>query len=143
MPYTALTEDMVQEHVIFYVDDDPDDRQLLSRALNSIDNNYIIIEAQDGEEAITTLRQLKTKGTLPSLIVLDINMPKIDGKQTYIAIRSDEALAGIPIIIFSTSNSEMDQLFFKRRNTEYIVKPSDYAHIEEVAARMLKYCKTA
>lgn len=131
---------MVTEHIIFYVDDDPDDRQLLCQALNSINSNYKILEAQDGDEAIRTLKQLKEKGTLPSLIVLDINMPKIDGKQTYISIKSDEVLSAIPIIIFSTSKSELDRLFFKRKNTEYIIKPSDYSHIEEVAAKMLIYC---
>lgn len=140
MLYSTIAENKAQEHIIFYVDDDPDDRQLLSAALNAINSNYRIIEAENGAEAIATLNQLKETGVLPSLIVLDINMPKVDGKQTYVSIRSDEVLSSIPIIIFSTSKSEMDKLFFKRKNTEYITKPSDYGRIEEVAVRMLSYC---
>jgi CheY-like chemotaxis protein len=142
MLYSTLTENKPQEHIIFYVDDDPDDRQLLTRALNTIDNNYRIIEAEDGDEAMKMLKRLKETGKLPSLIVLDINMPKVDGKQTYISIKSDEELSVIPVIIFSTSKSEMDKLFFKRKNTEYITKPSDYSRIEEVAARILAYCSS-
>lgn len=142
MLYSTLTENNEREQIIFYVDDDQDDRQLLTRALNSINGNYRIIEAENGAEAMGALQQLKEKGTLPSLIVLDINMPKVDGKQTYVSIRADETLAAIPIIIFSTSKSEMDKLFFKRKNTEYITKPNDYGRIEEVAVRMLSYCST-
>ena len=142
MLYSTLTENKSQEHIIFYVDDDPDDRQLLTRALNTINNNYRIIEAEDGDEAMKMLNRLKETGNLPSLIVLDINMPKIDGKQTYISIKSDKELSVIPVIIFSTSKSEMDKLFFKRKNTEYITKPSDYSRIEEVAARILTYCSS-
>lgn len=141
MLYSTPSENKSGEHIIFYADDDADDRQLLCRALTSLSANYKIMEAEDGEEAITTLRKMKESGNLPSLIVLDINMPKVDGKQTYTLIKNDSILSLIPVIIFSTSKSEMDKIFFKRKNTEYIIKPSDYPHIEEVAARMLAYCE--
>jgi two-component system response regulator len=71
---------------------------------------------------------------------MDINMPKIDGKQAFTQIRLDESLSKIPIVIYSTSKSELDQLFFKRKNTEYFTKPNDYSHIEKLAVRMLSYC---
>ncbi len=139
MLYSQATENISANHIIFYADDDADDRQLLCRALHSVDANYQILEAEDGDEAINALKKMKEKGILPSLIVLDINMPKIDGKQAYVFIKNDEALASIPVIIFSTSKSELDKLFFKRKNTLYITKPTDYAHIVEAAAKMISY----
>lgn len=141
MLYSTTTENKATGNIIFYADDDADDRQLLCRALQTIDPNYKILEAEDGDEAINALKKMKDSGTLPSLIVLDINMPKIDGKQTYTFIKSDEVLAAIPIIIFSTSKSELDKLFFKRKNTLYITKPTDYSHIVDAAAKMLSYCQ--
>lgn len=140
MLYSNSSETLVSNHIIFYADDDADDRQLLCRALNTIDANYRILEAEDGDEAISRLKKMKESGVLPSLIVLDINMPKMDGKQAYVFIKSDEVLSAIPVIIFSTSKSELDKLFFKRKNTLYITKPTNYAHIVEAAAKMLSYC---
>jgi CheY-like chemotaxis protein len=140
MLYSQLPENIAPNHIIFYADDDADDRQLLCRALLSIDENYKILEVEDGDEAINGLKKMKKTGVLPALIVLDINMPKIDGKQAYVFIKSDEVLSGIPVIIFSTSKSEMDKLFFKRKTTLYITKPTDYTHIVEAAAKMLSHC---
>ena len=140
MLYSTATENKALANIIFYADDDADDRQLLSRALHSVDPNYKVLEAEDGDEAIKFLETMKSKGILPSLIVLDINMPKIDGKQAYTYIKSDEQLSAIPVILFSTSKSELDKIFFKRKNTLYITKPTDYSNIVEAASKMISSC---
>ncbi len=98
------------------------------------------MEATDGKDALDRLADMKAAGKLPCLIVLDINMPRMDGKETFLAIRSDEALANIPVVIFSTSNSMMDKLFFQKKNVEYITKPIRFATLLEVAGRLLQYC---
>ena len=125
---------------ILCVDDDPDDLQLLREAIERIDSSYTIVEAYDGEDGLRRLNNMKESNQLPCLIVLDINMPKMDGKQAFVSIKSDEVLAQVPVVIFSTSNSAMDKMFFSKKNAEYITKPIDFFQLIEVANRLLSFC---
>jgi CheY-like chemotaxis protein len=127
-------------HTILYVDDDSDDLQMLREAISSVDRAYRFVAANDGEEGLNRLEDMKEAGSLPCLIVLDINMPRLDGRQTFRLIRSDEALARIPIVIFSTSDSSLDKLFFRGENVAYITKPVDFNHLQEIARKMLQIC---
>lgn len=129
------------KNTILYIDDDADDIQLLQDALRYVDGNYELKEAADGQEGLELLHQMKAKQSLPCLIILDINMPRMDGRQAFHHIRSDEKLAGIPIVVFSTSNSQLDQIYFKGKNVEYITKPINFPHLIEVANRMLDHCR--
>lgn len=126
---------------ILYIDDDPDDQQLFRKAISTVSAHSEIIEAGDGAEGMQHLLLMKEEKTLPCIIVLDINMPKINGRETCIAIKKDEVLSTIPLIIFSTSSSVLDKLFFENKNVVYITKPTQFAHIVDVASTMLKQCK--
>lgn len=127
---------------ILYVDDDQDDLEMLQEAITSIDPGYQIVKANNGEEGLARLAEMKQHGTLPCLIVLDINMPKLDGRQTFQRIKADEALGAIPIVIFSTSSNKMDKMFFAGKNVEYITKPIYFPHLLEVAQKLLTYCSS-
>jgi CheY-like chemotaxis protein len=127
-------------HTILLADDDLDDLNLLTDVLHELDTSYSIVQTHDGEEAIKKLAEMKEAGNLPCLVILDINMPKMDGKQTLVTIQSDSELSDIPVVIFSTSNSEVDKLFFKNKNVEMITKPIEYESLYKVAAQMLTYC---
>ena len=83
---------------------------------------------------------MKKDKNLPSLIVLDINMPGLGGRETFTAIRDDEEFSLIPIVIFSTSNSAPDKLFFQSKGVEYMTKPLEYTSLLEVASKLLSYC---
>lgn len=126
---------------ILHIDDDPDDQQLFRNAIDSLGVPSEIIEAADGAEGLEYLRLMKENNTLPCIIVLDINMPKVNGREACLAIKKDETLSTIPLIIFTTSSSMLDKLFFQGKNVEYITKPSDFSHIVDVASIMLKKCK--
>ena len=125
---------------ILHIDDDPDDQQLFRRAINSLSIQSEIIEASDGAEGLEYLQQMKENHTLPCIIVLDINMPKVNGRDACLAIKKDEVLSTIPLIIFSTSSSMLDKIFFEGKNIKYITKPTDFSHIVDVAHTMLEQC---
>lgn len=129
-----------KNHTILYIDDDRDDLQMLKDAVARVDDNYQVIEATNGEQGIRQLQNMKFEEELPCLIVLDINMPKIDGRQAFRMIRSDRDLASIPIVIFSTSNSSIDKLYFQGKDVEYLTKPIDFESLLTVASRLLSYC---
>jgi CheY-like chemotaxis protein len=131
----------LETHTILYIDDDPDDRLLLQEAVQLINGRHRLLEALDGEEGLAQLEQMKNNNELPCLIVLDINMPRLDGRQTLNRIRKDVRLSNIPIVIFSTSDSLMDRRFFQDKNVEYITKPVDFDHLVEVATRLLEFCR--
>ncbi|HVG42367.1 MAG TPA: response regulator [Chitinophagaceae bacterium] len=125
---------------ILCVDDDEDDLSLFREAIESIDNTYDIVEAFNGMHAMELLQQMEQIGTLPCLIVLDINMPRLDGKQTLALIKKDEQLKDIPLILFSTSNSNMDKLYCAHYGVELVTKPSSVKSIQYEVNRLLQYC---
>ncbi|RYY87590.1 MAG: response regulator [Chitinophagaceae bacterium] len=129
-------------HTILYMDDDQDDLQLLREALNRVGADYKLLDAPDGVAGLELLHRLHASGELPCLIVLDINMPRMDGRRTFQALRQDPLLAHIPIVIFSTSNSELDKLFFRGKDVEYITKPIHFDNLVAVAEQMLHQCET-
>src|SRR5579875_1097447 len=102
---------MQHTKTILYIDDDIDDRELLSDALKEANPAVEIVLAEDGLKALQYLNEAK-HAQLPCLIVLDINMPYLDGKQTAKMIKDDAALRDIPIIAFTSSESPHDKALF-------------------------------
>lgn len=125
---------------ILYIDDDGDDIEMLTEAVQSINADYHIAQAANGEEGLRKLNEMKKEGDLPCLIVLDINMPKLNGKETFRRIKADEKLAQIPVVIFSTSTNHSDKIFFSQSKAEYITKPVYFSHFKEIAQKLLHYC---
>ena len=127
-------------HTILCADDDPDDRELICDAISRLHPAYRVIHAKDGWEAFTWLQQASALGTLPCLVILDINMPKMDGKQTLQKIRQTEGLSQVPVVMFSTSENPMDKLFFDRHGVTLYTKPSRLKAIEEQIEKLLVHC---
>ncbi len=100
-------------------------KQLFSKS--QIHNQLWI--ARDGEEGLDFLHQRKKFFNVPrpDLILLDLNMPKMDGKEVLAAIKQDEELASIPVVILTTSSAKQDVLESYQLNANcYIVKPVDF-----------------
>jgi len=88
------------------VDDDPDDRLFFQEALNRINPDYDILEADSGKNALDLL---KTGGTLPDYLFLDIAMPEMDGKLFLKAFNANKKWKGIPVIICSAGTHRIDK----------------------------------
>lgn len=129
------------EYTILLVDDDPDDVGLLRQAFEDMGGGLTITEAHDGVEALRQLGALHTLSNLPCLIVLDINMPRMDGKETLVALQANLAFRKIPVVILSTSSGTMDKLFFSKKGVEFITKPLTLEALHAVASKLLAYCK--
>jgi CheY-like chemotaxis protein len=127
---------------ILMADDDPDDRLLAKKALDDYRMSNKIRFVEDGEELMDYLRQ---KGRYsepdtapePGLILLDLNMPKKDGREALAEIKSDPQLRHIPVVILTTSKAEED--IFRSYDlgvNSYITKPVSFQGLAE-ALRML------
>ena len=126
---------------ILCVDDDPDDLDMLREVISEVGTDFQIHEAFDGVHALELLQQMHETNTFPCLIVLDINMPRMDGKQTLVTLQKDPVFSTIPVVLFSTSSSPLDITFSKAKRVELITKPIDYKTLRNAAVKMLSYCK--
>lgn len=128
---------MENSKTILYVDDDQDDVELLTDAFRDIDPKIKLDIAKNGLEALT---YLQSRQKLPCLIVLDLNMPYLDGKQTFYKIKADSELQHIPVIVFTSSSNPSDKATFKNLGIDFITKPHNFSAISEAAVRMLSSC---
>jgi CheY-like chemotaxis protein len=128
---------MVFSSTILCIDDDLDDLSFIQEAVKQHETRFNVIEARDGEQAMDYLLQAKTNGSLPCLIIMDINMPKMDGKKAVQLIKADAHLSTIPLVIFTTSSSFTDKKYFEPFNVHYITKPNHYAAFTKKVMEML------
>jgi CheY-like chemotaxis protein len=104
-------------------DDDDDDRELFSDAINEVDSAIQYVAVKNGEEALTLLKDKNT--ALPDYIFLDLNMPRMNGKQCLAEIKKDERLRFIPVIIYSTTRRPKDEEEMKQLGAAYfLTKPA-------------------
>jgi two-component system, chemotaxis family, response regulator Rcp1 len=124
---------MQQIHILL-VDDNEGDILLTREALEEARIINKISIAYDGIEAIRFLKSLPSFGTsMPDLILLDINLPKMDGTEVLAIIKSDPDLKRIPVIMLTTSSSEKDILAsYDNYANCYITKPVDLQRFMDV-----------
>lgn len=130
----------IKKRTILCVDDDPDDLVLLKEAVADAQQTYCFIEARNGKEALAYLQLAKQTAEFPCLIILDINMPILNGKETLQMIKSDDALKNIPAVVFTTSSNSEDKLFCSSFSTDMISKPVYFEELRQTVQRLLGYC---
>ncbi|RYY95519.1 MAG: response regulator [Chitinophagaceae bacterium] len=123
---------------ILYVDDDPDDRELLSELLRTEEPGVDVILAPDGIRAIEYLNATNSGAAeRPALIILDINMPFIDGTELFRQLRSDDRFRNIPVLMYSSSENPSDRQHFQCQGAMFISKPDTLAYMRSIARVML------
>lgn len=130
---------MKNRHIL-WADDDIDDLMLMRHVLKDLGDDYNITEVHNGQEALDYLNTSKQTDELPCLIILDMNMPVLDGKETLARLKKDEALKDIPVVFFTTSSSQLDKIYCKHNGVEMITKPPQYVNLREAVQRLLRYC---
>jgi len=120
-------------------DDDADDRFLVQAAFEDNDLINRIVFFEDGEQLLEYYIADNSQ-EIPHLILLDLNMPKRDGREVLKVIRKNEKWDQVPIIIFSTSNAP-DDIFtsYQLGANCYIVKPSSYEELKDLILRVHKF----
>ena len=115
---------------ILLIEDDDVDVMTVKRALRDLKLTNQLVPIGDGEEAIEYLRN--ESAAKPCLVLLDLNMPKMDGAEFLKIVKADKALKKIPVIILTTSNSDRDVIeSFELGAAGYMVKSVDYEKFVE------------
>lgn len=128
---------MVNKLKILLIEDDMIEVMKLNRVKTSLELNHDIIETNNAEDALKLLEQ---KDNLPDIILLDLNMPKINGIEFLKILKADERLKYIPTIILTTSNNPRDLLeCFKIGVAGYVLKPLKYEEYVAKIEKLLAY----
>jgi DNA-binding response OmpR family regulator len=121
--------------IIMIIDDDPDDKDILFEIVNQIAPDYDCLWGRDGIDGLLKLSEMQT---LPSYIFLDLNMPKMNGKQCLAEIKQHKKYRDIPVIIYSTSKQESDIVETKKLGADfYMTKPNLFTELREAMTGLL------
>jgi CheY-like chemotaxis protein len=135
-------EEIVQ---ILMAEDDPDDRLLAEKALKEYRLKNCIRFVEDGEELLDYLRRRgkysdPASSPTPGLILLDLNMPRMDGREALAEIKADSQLRKIPVVVLTTSRAEEDILrSYDLGVNSYITKPVTFQGLAEVMKALSIY----
>jgi CheY-like chemotaxis protein len=137
---------MKSEHLnILLADDDPDDRMLVRDALQESRSPHQLTCVEDGEELLDYLRHRGAYSSVdesapPYIILLDLNMPRKDGRETLREIKADPHLRRIPVVILTTSQAEEDiARSYDLGASSFIIKPSDFATLVRLVQTINQY----
>ena len=133
------TSENVQVIDVLLVEDDPGDVVLIQEAFadNKVRNRLHVVA--DGVEAIDFLRQQgdHAGARRPDLILLDLNLPRKDGREVLAEIKADDDLRRIPVVVLTTSKAEEDVLrSYKLHANAYVTKPVDFDRFIEVVRQI-------
>jgi len=130
-----------QQHILL-VEDDEIDAMTVRRTLKELGAQNPLDRATDGERALVFLRD--PANPRPGLILLDLNMPRMNGIEFVTEIKKDAALRIIPVVVLTTSKEEGDRIAaFSNNVAGYMVKPVDYPQFVSVMALIRKYWITS
>lgn len=129
---------MIKNKTILLVEDDMIDAMTVKRALKELNVVNPIDTVENGEEALAYLRDGKNE--LPGIILLDLNMPRMNGIEFLSIAKKDNQLKQIPVIVLTTSLDEIDRIdTFSLGIAGYMVKPVDYMQFVEVVKAIKLY----
>jgi len=130
---------------ILIADDDADDRELIKAAFDENSTQHHISFVENGEELLNYLKRNghyadESLHPFPQIILLDLNMPKKDGREALRELKTDVTLKSIPVIVLTTSMEEKDVInSYELGVNSYIIKPVTYSGLVEFTRVLGKY----
>ena len=139
------TPDNFEPIDVLLVEDDAGDVLLIREAFehNKVHNNLVVVS--DGVEAIQYLRREGeyANAVRPDLVLLDLNLPRKDGREVLAEVKGDAALRSIPVVVLTTSRAEEDILrSYDLHANAYVTKPVDFGRFIEVVRQIDEFFVT-
>ena len=132
--------DSTNTKLVLIGEDDIDDQEFLKEVFSSIDDSFLIVFASNGQEVLDYFDE-KNNNCMPCLVVLDYNMPGMNGLDILRELKKDNRLDGIPKIIWSTSKSPTyKDLALELGSNDYLIKPSNVTDHTDISRYMLSTC---
>ena len=130
---------------VLLVEDDPGDVLMTKEAFEDYKLKNQLHVVNDGAEAMAFLRQQgeHVAAPRPDLVLLDLNLPRMDGREVLQAIKSDPGLASIPVVVLTTSEAEEDVLrSYSLHANAYVTKPVDFERFIQVVRQIDEFFVT-
>ena len=129
---------------ILMADDDPDDRLLIQEAMDEAGLNSQMDFAVDGEDLLDRLHKrgdyTDTTEPLPDLLLLDLNMPRKDGRECLEEIRAEASLCHLPVVVLTTSSAQEDVMrCYRLGANSFVSKPVNFDGMVELVRNLLAY----
>jgi CheY-like chemotaxis protein len=129
---------MTPDQAVLLVEDDTIDAMTVKRSLRELESPNPLHHVTNGEEALAFLRD--PAKPRPGLILLDINMPRMNGIEFLNHAKTDPELCSIPVVVLTTSKEDTDRFnSFSKHVAGYMVKPVDYEQFVEVMRKIQAY----
>lgn len=135
-----MTQSLPSKSLVLYADDDPDDRILIKQAFAAYSHTVELKTFENGVQLLQYMNSAQPSEPLPCLIIIDINMPRLDGKEVLVALRSQTEFEEIPVILFSTSTLPSEKEFARSFNAGFITKPLYTEQMYFLVDRMIDHC---
>lgn len=131
----------MKSRYIIFADDDADDLELITGFFKQYNRHINVLEFKDGKEVLKFLDDFALNASTPLLVVLDINMPRFNGKETLMAIRKHPRYQFIPVVVYTTSTNPADEEFCKRMGASWLSKSSTIEGVKQVAKVLAEFCE--
>jgi CheY-like chemotaxis protein len=135
-----MTKAIPPKYIVLYADDDPDDVQLVTESFEKYANNVEVVALENGQDVLAYLDQISALDPSPCLIILDINMPMLTGKDVLLRVREMERYNDVPVILFTTSSMPLDKAFAKKYNAGFITKPLTSSQMASITNEFIEHC---
>lgn len=135
-----MTKHAAPKNVVVYADDDRDDIELVEDAFKQFANNVEVVTFPDGSQALSYLRNLTDADPLPCLIILDVNMPVLNGKETLVRLRQMDQFSDVPVVLFTTSSMPVDKQFAQYHKAGFVTKPLGFEQMEMITHEFIDHC---
>jgi CheY-like chemotaxis protein len=128
---------------VLLADDDQDDIEMLTSALKDAEKSLEVVVVENGRGVLEQLKKTHEQSPAPPpcVLVMDMNMPKMDGRETVVAIKGNEAFKNMPVVLFSTSKNRTDELFAEKWGVQYFQKPDTIQGLDAVAKTIISICR--
>ena len=140
----ASNENFSEQWTILIAEDDPDDRLILQAAFDAGGLSTHLRFVTDGEELMDFLNtnEHEEKGLSRYILVLDLNMPKKDGRRALWEIRQNPTLRHLPVVVLTTSSAERDLEYCTKLGiSDYVTKPNNFDELIEFAKSINQLCQ--
>jgi CheY-like chemotaxis protein len=129
---------MAVSKTILLIEDDDDDRFILKDLIHRYSSRIRVVEAMDGEQGHTMLLSMKKEEALPDLVILDINLPLLNGWELLEIMRKDDLLSPVNTVVLTTSHSARDMEKAGQYNIKLFSKPGSPNDFAVMMEKLLK-----
>ncbi len=135
-----MTKSLPPKSLVLYADDDADDRELIREAFEEFSPVVELITFEEGGALLAYLQNLAPLQPKPCLVILDVNMHGLDGKQTLRRLRALPDYNDVPAVLFTTSTLPSEAAFAKANGAGFVTKPLHGAQIQSIIDQLIDHC---